>query len=144
MNAHPNAAHQTLALKVLAQYAGRAPGASGISAAAQRAYDELRRAAIPLIGQGGVEALFGRAVHLAKQDHPSLVHTGESDVKESPLASVILSLERQDAAVSMAAAAAVFATFTGLLVTLIGEALTTRLLRKAWPDAFSDTTAQEK
>jgi hypothetical protein len=30
-----------------------------------------------------------------------------------------------------------FARFAELLATLIGEALTTRYLEKAWPDAFS-------
>ena len=34
-------------------------------------------------------------------------------------------------------------TFTGLLVTFIGEPLTAGLLRKAWPDAFSDASTEE-
>jgi hypothetical protein len=37
----------------------------------------------------------------------------------------------------------VFATLTGLLVTFIGEPLTARLLRKAWPDAFADANTEE-
>jgi hypothetical protein len=56
----------------------------------------------------------------------------------------MFSLERQDPAVATEAAATVFATFTGLLVTFIGEPLTARLLRKAWPDALSDAIAEEK
>jgi hypothetical protein len=59
------------------------------------------------------------------------------------VATVILCLERQDPAVSMAAGGAVFATFTGLLVALIGEPLTARLLRKAWPAAFSAATMEQ-
>jgi hypothetical protein len=30
-----------------------------------------------------------------------------------------------------------------LLVTFIGEPLTARLLRQAWPDAFSDASTEE-
>jgi hypothetical protein len=62
---------------------------------------------------------------------------------EGPFAQVIVCLERQDAAVATEAAGAVFATFTGLLVTFIGEPLTAGLLRKAWPDAFSDARTEE-
>ena len=35
------------------------------------------------------------------------------------------------------------ATLGGLLETLIGEALTMRVLRAAWPSAFPDGTQQE-
>ena len=47
-------------------------------------------------------------------------------------------------AVATEGAAAVFAIFAGLLVTFIGEPLTTGLLQKAWPNAFSDTHAEER
>ena len=40
-------------------------------------------------------------------------------------------------------AAAVLATFTGLLIKLIGEPLAASLLRQAWPDGFSDARAEE-
>jgi len=150
MTALGNAALRQLALNVLTQHAGPAPGAEALAAAAHRAYDDLARVAAPLIGQIGLEALMGRALHLAQRDHPWLVHTRDGTpgpterTPESPppeqgegaFAQVILSLERQDPAVATEAAAAVFATFTGLLVTFIGEPLTARLLRKAWPDAL--------
>jgi hypothetical protein len=44
----------------------------------------------------------------------------------------------------MDAAAAMLATFAWLLTTFIGEPLTTRFLREAWPDGFSDARAKEK
>ena len=143
MTALGNAALRQLALKVLAQHAGPAAGAEALAAAAHRAYDDLARVSAPLIGQVGVDALTGRALHLVQREYPWLVHTRESAQAEGPFAQVVFGLERQDPAVAAEAAGAVLGTFTGLLVTFIGEPLTVGLLRKAWPDAFSDARAEE-
>jgi hypothetical protein len=143
MTALGNAALRQLALKVLAQHAGSAAGAEALAAAARRAYDDLARVSAPLIGQVGVDALTGRAVHLARREYPWLVDTREPEQAEEPFAQVIVCLERQDPAVATEAVGAVFATFTELLVTFIGEPLTAGLLRKAWPAAFSDASTEE-
>ncbi len=143
MTALENAALRQLALKVLAQHAGSAADAEALAAAARRAYDDLARVSAPLIGQVGVEALTGRALHLAQRESPWLVQTREPEQAERPFTQVIACLERQDRAVAIEAAGAVFATLTGLLVTFIGEPLTARLLRQAWPDAFSGASTEE-
>jgi hypothetical protein len=82
-------------------------------------------------------------VHLAQREYAWLVDPREPEHTNEPFAQVIVSLERQHPAVATEGAAAVFATFAGLLVTFIGEPLTTGLLRKAWPKAFSDTHTEE-
>jgi hypothetical protein len=143
MTALENAALRQLALKLLAQRAGSTADAEALAAAARRAYDDLARVSAPLIGQVGVEALAGRALHLAQREYPWLVQTREPEQAERPFTQVIACLERQDPAVAIEAAGAVFATLTGLLVTLIGEPLTARLLRQAWPDAFADASTKE-
>ena len=143
MTALGDAALRQLALKVLAQHAGSAAGAEALAAAAQRAYDDLARVSAPLIGQVGVDALTGRALHLAQREYPWLVPAREPEQAEGPFAQVIVCLERQDPAVAAEAAGAVFATLTGLLVTFIGEPLTARLLRQAWPDACFDANTEE-
>src|SRR5687767_768929 len=143
MKAPGHKAHRELALKVMAHHAGPAAGAQAIAAAASRAYDDLARVSAPLIGQGGFEALTGRALHLARREYPCLVHAREPEPGAGLFAQVVACLERQDAATGIEAAAAVFATLTGLLVTFIGEPLTTRLVRKAWPAAFSDASLEE-
>jgi hypothetical protein len=143
MTVHENADLRRLALKVLAHHAGPDAGSEAFAAAAHRAYDDLVRVAAPLIGQVGVDALTGRALHLAQQEYPWLVHGREPEQSEGPFAQVIVSLKRQDPAVATEATGAVFATLAGLLVNFIGESLTTQLLRKAWPDAFSATSTEE-
>jgi hypothetical protein len=52
-------------------------------------------------------------------------------------------LARQKPAVATEAAAAALATLGGLLEALIGEALTMRVLRAAWPKAFPPETKEE-
>ena len=135
-----NPALRQLALKVLAQRAGASAGAGALAAAAQRAYDDLAQVSAPLIGQVGVDALTGRTLYLAQRKYPWLIHTREPDQWKGPFAQIVFCLERQDPAVATEAAGVVFATLTGLLVTFIGEPLTASLLRKAWPDAFSDAS----
>jgi hypothetical protein len=132
-----------LALKALAQRAGSVAGSGALAAAAQRAYDDLAQVSAPLIGQVGVDALTGRTLYLAQRKYPWLIHTREPDQWKGPFAQIVFCLERQDPAVATEAAGTVLTTLTGLLVTFIGEPLTARLLRKAWPDAFSDASIEE-
>lgn len=133
-------AHRELALKALALRAGPAPGPGTVAAAAQRAYDDLTRESAPLIGQVGIDALTGRTLYLAQRHYPWLVDTREPEQWAGPFSQIVFCLERQDPAVATEAAGVVFATLTGLLVTFIGQPLTASLLRKAWPDAFSDAS----
>jgi hypothetical protein len=91
-----------------------------------------------------VDALWGRAFDLAQREYPVDERGGESGATEEPSERVNLWLERQAPSAVMDAAAAVFATFSELLTTLIGEPLTTRYLEKAWPDGFSDEPSKRK
>jgi hypothetical protein len=137
------AALRQLALKVLAQHAGSAPGTEALVAAVRRAYDDLARVSAPLIGQVGVDALTGRALHLAQRAHPWLVHTREPEQWKGPFDQMVFCLEQQDPAIATEAAGAVFGTLMGLLVSLIGEPLAVGLLRQAWPNAFDEARTEE-
>jgi hypothetical protein len=130
-------------VRVLGHYAGPEPGAEALASAAARSYGELVRVVAPLIGHVGAASLTGRALHLAARAHPCLVRTREQEQGANPFAQVVACVRQQDPAVGTAAAAAVFAIFTSLLGTFIGERLTQRLLRKAWPDVFFDAAPEE-
>jgi hypothetical protein len=143
MTALGNAALRQVAQNVLAHHAGPDASVEALAAAVHRAYADLGRVTAPLIGEAGVDALIGRALHLTQREYPWLAHTREPADAEGPLAQVVSRLGRQDSAAATEAAGALVATFAGLLVTFIGEPLTLRLLRKAWPDAVSDATAEE-
>lgn len=119
-------------------------GAGAVATAAQRAYEDLARAAAQLIGQEGVDALTVRSVHLVQREHAWLIANSESEQAKGPLAQVIVYLRQQPPAVAAEAGGAVFATFTRLLATFIGVPLTVDLLRRAWPDAFADGPTRGK
>jgi hypothetical protein len=112
--------------------------AAGVATAARSAYDDLANALVPLISQAGVDALVARALHLAAREYP-LDQPGEDQAAEV-FGRVSLWLERQDRTAAIDAAAAMFVRFAALLAALVGEPLTTRYLRKAWPDGFADTS----
>ncbi len=129
-----------LALQVLAHRSGPASGvASHAATAANAAYDDLVRVAAPLIGAEGVEALTGRACHLVRKEFPWLTPVSAANEPTGSFARFVASLHTKDPAVAIDAAAAVFATLAALLVTIIGESVTSRLLAMAWPDAFAQS-----
>ena len=132
-----------LSLKVLARHGGPDAGADEIAAAAHRGDDDLARAAAQLIGQAGIDALTSRAVYLAQNTYPWLVNRREPGQPQGPFAQVVACLKGQDPVAATKAAGAVLTTLTTLLVTFIGEPLTTQLLRKAWPDAFSASSSED-
>jgi hypothetical protein len=127
----------------LTREAGTDADAKGLAAAVLRVYGTLAGQLAVLIGDGGVRALTARSLHLVQRDFPWLAEAQEPDGSGGPFAQLGLSLARQKPAVAREAATAALATLGGLLETLIGEALTIRVLRAAWPKAFPDETRQE-
>jgi hypothetical protein len=127
----------------LTREAGTDADAKALAAATLRMYDTLAAQLAPLIGDGGVQALAARSLHLVRRDLAWLAEAEETDLSKSPFAQLGFSLARQKPAAAREAAAAALATLGGLLETLIGEPLTMRVLRAAWPKAFPDETQQE-
>jgi hypothetical protein len=125
-------------VRVITRRVGSNTGAGAVAAAARLTHDDLTSCLAPLISSSGVDALWGRAFDLAQREYPVDEHKGESSEKDEPFAEVTLWLERQGSNAATDAAAAMFATFAELLTTLIGEPLTMRYLKKAWPDGFSE------
>ena len=129
--------------RALTREAGTNADATARAAAALRMYDTLAGQLGLLIGDGGVRALTARSLHLVQREFAWLADAQAPGPSEDPFAQVGSQLERQEPAVATQAAAAVLATLAGLLATLIGETLTMRVLRAAWPSAFPDETQQE-
>ena len=117
--------------------------AKALAAAALRLYETLAGQLALLIGEAGVRALTARSLHLVQRDFTWLAEARDPAPSERPFAQVGLRLEQQEPALAREAAAAALATLGGLLATLIGDALTMRVLRAAWPSAFPDETQHE-
>ena len=127
---------------VLKALAGRA-GAEAPADAAQRAYDELARVSVRMIGQVGVDALTGRTLYLLQRSYPWLAPTGAPGHWTGPFAQIASGLKVQPPAEGLEAAGVLFTTLAGVLAELIGKPLTLHILQEAWPDAFADLDSKE-
>jgi hypothetical protein len=115
-----------------------------VAGSAVRLHDRLAARLSPLIGDVGVSALWTRSLYLTQREFAWLARMPPSAPDESPVTQLRLCLERQPPSTATEAAAAVLATFYGLLATLLGDALTIRLTREAWPDIATEGTPEEK
>lgn len=136
---------QTLALQLLAsERTGVAAPEREIDLAV-RACGKLGVPLMKLSGSAGFSSLLSRAVALAKRKAPALAGLGvEADGSLAGVNEIQKGSESAEAA--QHAGVILVAELLGLLVTLIGEALTLRLVRDAWPQACPETvtrTAEE-
>ena len=129
--------------QMLAREAGTGAEAPAVAAAAYRLCARLAEQLTPLIGDAGVAAICARSLHLVQRRFPGLGPARASDQREAPFAYLQRALEQQEPAVAAEAAVAVLAAAAELLALFIGESLTTRLLREAWPDDFAGDTTEE-
>ena len=121
------------ARRLIAREAARdKPPVMGGSAAV-RVCEKLRLPLARLAGTEGFRSLLSRAVALARAEVPSLDAVvvradGSLEGLDDPR-------HDRDAGAGGEAGVEVVARLIGLLVTFIGEPLTLRLVRDAWPDA---------
>ena len=126
-----SALSRDLARRLLAVEAA-SKSAPGVHAhEATRVCDKLRIALTRFAGSDGFMSLLRRALALARADFPSL-----ETVKLKPDGSLegleVLAVDATNGGPD--AAVAVIAHLLGLLETFIGEPLTLRLVRDAWPN----------
>jgi len=129
--------------RMLVRDVGAGANAPAIAAAARRLCERFAERLTPLIGDAGVAAICARSLHLTQRSVRGLTPVGESVQEDAPFAFLQRSLEQQEPAAATEAAVAVLATASELLASFIGEGLTTRLLREAWPDDFAGDTTEE-
>jgi hypothetical protein len=129
--------------RLLAREAGAGGDARAIAAAAHRLCERFARQVSPLIGDAGVAAIWARSLHLTEQQFPSLAPLRSSDQSDAPFGHLQVSLEKQEPTVGTRAAVGLLTSAGDLLALFIGESLTTRLLREAWPNDFASAITKE-
>ena len=117
--------------------------ARAVAAAACRLCERFVRHVTPLIGDGGVAAICARSLHLTQRRFPSVAPGRSSGEGSALFALWQAALERQQPRVAKKAGVAVLTTIGDLLDSLIGESLTTHLLREVWPDHFAGGHSEE-
>ena len=87
---------------------------------------------VPIIGKGGVGALFRRSAHLSISEHPWLAAAQDGMAGAADYNALKALLLLQSPADSLAGGSAMLQTFRGLLAGLVGASLTEQLLRSVW------------
>jgi hypothetical protein len=131
----PAASMRDLARRLLAVEAARQSAADPPGQDAARVFWRLRVSLVRFAGADGFASLLRRAVALARAEFPAL-RVVKTNVDGS-LEGIEQLVANADSSAGEAAVA-VTAHLLGLLVTFIGEPLTVRLVREAWPDASLD------
>jgi len=113
--------------------AGKAPDALRPAHALPlvQTWSRLSRQLVPLIGDNGFGALFGRTLRLVAATHPWLSVDASRKTGAALLAALETDLAAVDADAAGAANETLMSTFTRQLGALIGPALTARLLAES-------------
>lgn len=117
--------------------------AASIAEEACAVWRDMAIALSPIIGQHGVAALYKRSLHLTRNEHSGLsaVHDGAGDVGD--FTALHKALSGQSSSGAAAANGALLKNFYDVLSSLIGPALTERLLRSAFDKPSTNHAAQD-
>jgi hypothetical protein len=116
----------------LARRAELGATAEVIGVAAVAAWRGIDGALSPIIGRGGVSALFERSLYLASAQHPALIAAHDDGLLSGDFEALQAVYADSSGAAAAAAHGALLVAFCRLLIGLIGEPLTERLLEPVW------------
>jgi hypothetical protein len=134
---------QQMILEVLAAQPGGGAESRAIAARALWSWEQMNLHLQPLIGEAGFLALYARTVHLTAPRVPRLTPVQQTASIGAVFAQLKVDLEALSATEAAQASNMLLNTFTDLLSTMIGESLTSRILRSAWTASQGDANAQE-
>ncbi len=105
--------------------------------AAMGLWEQMATKIISIVGVGGFHSLYARSLFIARVRFPWLAADELPTQTDQLFAQLNTCFESQTPAQANAANSLLLVTFTDILASLIGEALTTSILRSAWDsDAF--------
>jgi len=120
-----------------------APHTENVADAAINLWEQMATQIISIVGEDGFNSLYARSVFLAQPTYPWLAANSLSPQTEQRFAELKKHFEGQTPSQARAANSLLLLTFTGILAALIGEPLTTRILRTAWGNDASYSTSKE-
>jgi hypothetical protein len=135
--AHPPPDVGELARRLLSHEAGDSSAPAASAAAVEMACRRLKGELTDLLGSGGVSALMGRALNLAKRERPVLAGVTLDTEQSSCYAGLSDALAAATDEEAAAACASVLGHLLGLLVILLGEDLGRQPVRELWPHVVS-------
>lgn len=114
-----------------------------VADAAINLWEQMATRIISIVGEGGFNSLYARSMFLSQPAFPWLAAGVLSPRADFRFAELRTSLEAQAPEQASAANRLLLITFTDILAALIGEQLTTRILRSAWGNDASDSITKE-
>ena len=117
----------------IVEHEARGSDPSASATAVETACRRLKDHLVGVLGSGGVSALLGRAVHLAKREQPLLAEVAVRGEPGACFTGLAESLAGRTDDEANAAAATVLTHLLELLVMLLGEELGMKPIRKLWP-----------
>lgn len=127
----------------LAQRAREGATAEQMADLVVSAWQQIRAALGPVIGERGVAALYHRSLHLGSASHPGLAALRAGAASEINLESLQSLLAQQDSSQAAASGGALLMSFHALVGSLIGPALSGQLLGAVWVSILSGMPAQD-
>jgi hypothetical protein len=85
------------------------------------------------MGPAGLQALIGRAIQITARDYPWLTAVKPGTAADCPLSGLTEAAEKVGVDEAMEGYASLLASVVSLLIRFIGEDLTLRFVRHAWP-----------
>lgn len=103
-----------------------------VADAAIKVWEQMATQIISIVGEDGFNALYARSLFLAQSTFPWLATGPVAPQSDNRFAGLKTSLEAQNSAQASEATTLLLITFTDILSSLMGETLTTHILRLAW------------
>ena len=131
----PDRILREIARRVMKTRLSGTPATSAAAAEAmQRSCGELYRILETAMGPHGLQALVDRAIQITVREYPWLATVRSGTAADCPLSGLTEAVEDLDVADAAEGYAALLASIIWLLMTFIGEDLTLRFVRHAWPN----------
>ena len=127
----------------LAQAVENGASAAEIAAAIFSMLEAITAVLAPIIGRGGVDALFKRSLHLAGGSHPWLAQASKGVLTALELAGLKTVFAEQSSTDAAAGGILFLQTFQDLLSKLVGPSLTERLVGPILADPSMHRPSQE-
>lgn len=118
--------------RILSHRVEGAADASAIAEAIAAIWSQAADLLTPVIGNRGFEVIFRRSLYLTSKTFPWLAFDEEQGDVAALLASLKSRIAGRDADDAAEAGYTLLVAFTELLITLIGESLTDRMLGPVW------------
>jgi len=134
---HSSPEPRDLAQRLVLGEAGDAAGPAATAVAVETVCCTLGNDLKRILGSGGISSLLTRALHLAQRDEPLLEGVRVTAGPEGCFTGLADALEACTDEEARVTGSSVVAHLLALLVTLLGEDLGLRPVRKLWPQVAS-------